>query len=115
MSGRALAQKATIRISQEYSGGRLVEIDANSLLSKFFGESGKQVSKAFEAIRTMASNTRLLVFVLLDEVESIAGKRENVTNGGDCSDGLRVRPLAAAFGADFLTMSQGHEPAPDGY
>lgn len=102
-------------MSQEYSGGRLVEIDANGLLSKFFGESGKQVSKAFEAVRTMASDPRLLVFVLLDEVESIAGKRESVTNGGDCNDSLRVRFLAAMFSATFLMYRTGHEPTSDGY
>jgi len=86
-----LAQKATIRMSQEYAAGKLVEIDANSLLSKFFSESGKQVSKVFRTIQAMASDKRLLVFVLLDEVESIAGKRETVTNGGDCNDSLRVK------------------------
>lgn len=81
-----------------------MEIEANSLLSKFFGESGKQVSKTFQAIRTMASNPRLLVFVLFDEVESIAGKREIVTNGGDCNDNLRVRRLATQSVQTSLTV-----------
>jgi len=81
-------------LSDKYAGGKLIEVEANSLLSKFFSESGKQVSKVFETIRKMASDKRHLIFVLLDEVESIAGKRDLVTTGGDCNDSLRVCTIA---------------------
>lgn len=40
---KALAQKLTVRLSQRYTAGLLVEVNAHSLFSKWFSESGKLV------------------------------------------------------------------------
>ena len=60
------------------------------LLSKWFSESGKLVGKMFESIQSLCEEENMLVCVLLDEVESLAGSREKCTLGNECSDSLRV-------------------------
>ena len=87
---RALAQKLSIRLSQTFPQAMFVEVNTNSMLSKYFGESGKLISSLFEDITAIAQSSSTLVCVVMDEVETIAGSREKVTNGGECNDGLRV-------------------------
>ena len=65
---QALAQKLSIRLSHRFSRGELVEINAHSLFSKWFSESGKLVMKLFDNIRDMLSDDSALVCVLIDEV-----------------------------------------------
>ena len=48
--------------------GELIEINAHSLFSKWFSESGKLVMKMFNQIEETAAQEDLLVFVLIDEV-----------------------------------------------
>jgi len=43
---KALAQKLSIRLNARYSQSQLVEINAHSLFSKWFSESGKLVTMA---------------------------------------------------------------------
>lgn len=90
---RALAQKLSIRLSQAFPQAVLVEVNTNSMLSKYFGESGKLIGALFEKIYAMAQSSSTLVCVVMDEIETIAGSRERVTTGGECSDGLRVSIL----------------------
>lgn len=87
---RALAQKLTIRLGHQFECGTLVEINTNSLLSKYFSESGRLVGAAFERVRYIALDQTKLVCVIMDEVETIAGSRERSSAGTECSDGLRV-------------------------
>ena len=51
------------------------------------------MSKAFDEIHDLAKSGASLICVLLDEVETLAGSRENLMAGSDCRDGLRVRAL----------------------
>lgn len=51
---KALAQKLSIRLNTRYSQSQLVEINAHSLFSKWFSESGKLVTKLFQKIHEMA-------------------------------------------------------------
>lgn len=93
---------------------KLIEINAHSLFSKWFSESGKLVSKLFQQIRDLAelaldldsatgtradgnsgcggetSGGRSLVFVLIDEVESLAVARKQSIQGNEPSDGIRA-------------------------
>ncbi|KAK4500318.1 hypothetical protein PRZ48_008507 [Zasmidium cellare] len=87
---RALAQKLSIRLSKTFPQATLVEANTNSLLSKYFGESGKLINALFDKVQTLAQSPSTLVCVVMDEVETIAGSRERVTSGGECSDGLRA-------------------------
>lgn len=59
-----------------YTHGQLVEINAHSLFSKWFSESGKLVSKLFAKITELVEDESCLVFVLIDEVESLTSARK---------------------------------------
>jgi Cdc6-like AAA superfamily ATPase len=87
---QGLAQKLSIRFSYKFSYGVLLEINTHSIFSKWFAESGKMVKKLFDRIHDAASDESALVFVLIDEVESIATARQSAINGSDPSDAIRV-------------------------
>ncbi|XP_071444081.1 pachytene checkpoint protein 2 homolog isoform X1 [Hetaerina americana] len=87
---KALAQKLSIRLSERYRHGQLVEINSHSLFSKWFSESGKLVMKMFEKIRDLIDDKEALVCVLLDEVESLAHARKASMSSSEPSDSLRV-------------------------
>lgn len=87
---RALAQKLSIRLADSFSKSVLVEINTNGLLSKYFGESGKLINETFENICSMAQDGDMLIVVVMDEVETIAGSRERSAASNECGDGLRA-------------------------
>jgi hypothetical protein len=92
---RALAQKLSIRLGDLFVSSVLVEVNANAMLSKYFGESGKLIESTFESVRTLARDRTKLVVVVIDEVETIAGSRRAATNSGECNDGMRVSQPSA--------------------
>jgi hypothetical protein len=53
---QALAQKLSVRLQSEYAVTHLLEVNAHSLFSKWFSESGKLVTKLFERIHELARN-----------------------------------------------------------
>ncbi|XWS47647.1 hypothetical protein CRYUN_Cryun13aG0002100 [Craigia yunnanensis] len=87
---KALAQKLSIRFSSRYPQCQLVEVNAHSLFSKWFSESGKLVAKLFQKIQEMVEEENNLVFVLIDEVESLAAARTAALSGSEPSDSIRV-------------------------
>lgn len=87
---RALAQKLTIRLGKQFTHGKLVEVNSQTMLSKWFGESGKLVGKMFEQIHAMADDEDSLVCVLIDEVETLTGSREKAASGNEVGDALRA-------------------------
>ncbi|KAF2454778.1 P-loop containing nucleoside triphosphate hydrolase protein [Lineolata rhizophorae] len=87
---RALSQKLAIRLGHHFTQGRLVEVNSQTLLSRWFGESGKLVAKAFESICSVAEDESTLVCVLIDEVETLTGSREKASTGSECGDALRA-------------------------
>ncbi|XP_040209302.1 pachytene checkpoint protein 2 homolog [Rana temporaria] len=87
---KALAQKLTIRLSYRYRYGQLVEINSHSLFSKWFSESGKLVTKMFQKIQELINEKDVLVFVLIDEVESLTAARNASRAGTEPSDAIRV-------------------------
>ncbi|KMZ66411.1 putative ATPase protein [Zostera marina] len=87
---KALAQKLSIRLKDRYSYCQLVEVNAHSLFSKWFSESGKLVAKLFQKIQDMVDEENNLVFVLIDEVESLAAARQAALSGSEPSDSIRV-------------------------
>ena len=87
---KALAQKAFIRNSDRYSNGVLLDINAHSLFSKWFSESGKLVMKLFEHVTEIAEDTTCLVIILVDEAESLASSRSSSSRGGEPGDAVRV-------------------------
>ncbi|KAJ4756348.1 hypothetical protein LUZ62_090753 [Rhynchospora pubera] len=87
---KALAQKLSIRFNSRYTMCQLVEVNAHSLFSKWFSESGKLVAKLFQKIQEMVEEESNLVFVLIDEVESLAAARQAALSGSEPSDSIRV-------------------------
>lgn len=87
---KALAQKLSIRLSNRYSYGQFVEINSHSLFSKWFSESGKLVTKMFQKIQQLIDDKDALVFVLIDEVESLTAARNACQSGTEPSDAIRV-------------------------
>jgi len=87
---KALAQKLSIRLSRRFRYGQLIEINSHSLFSKWFSESGKLVMKMFQRIEELINNPQALVFVLIDEVESLTAARSAAMSGSEPSDAIRV-------------------------
>ncbi|KAG2489739.1 hypothetical protein HYH03_011846 [Edaphochlamys debaryana] len=87
---KALAQKLSIRLGDRYRQGCLVEVNAHSLFSKWFSESGKLVSRLFSKIGELVEEPDSLVFVLIDEVESLTSARKAAVAGSEPSDAIRA-------------------------
>lgn len=87
---KALAQKLSIRLNDRYRSTHLVEINSHSLFSKWFSESGKLVQKMFTEIKRLMEDSRALICVLIDEVESLTAARKNAMAGSEPSDAIRV-------------------------
>uniref|UniRef100_A0A3B3VWN1 Pachytene checkpoint protein 2 homolog n=1 Tax=Poecilia latipinna TaxID=48699 RepID=A0A3B3VWN1_9TELE len=73
-----------------YTYGQFVEINSHSLFSKWFSESGKLVTKMFQQIQLLIDDKDTLVFVLIDEVESLTAARKACQAGTEPSDAIRV-------------------------
>ena len=86
---KALAHKLSIRLGQRYPSAQLIEINAHSLFSRWFSESGKLVHKLFAHIREMVEDEDCLVMLLIDEVRG--GGRGNARAEG------APRPASALF------------------
>ncbi|KAE8356648.1 cytochrome C1 family-domain-containing protein [Aspergillus coremiiformis] len=88
---RGLSQKLAIRVGKHYPQSKLVEINAHSLGSKFFGESGKLVSKTFENIESLLEEEEdTFVCVVVDEIETLAARRERALGGNEPFDAVRA-------------------------
>ena len=87
---KALAQKVAIRLSHVYQQGHLIEVNAHSLFSKWFSESGKMVLGMFTKIREILEDDDAFVCVLIDEVESLTAARKSAVSGNEPSDAVRV-------------------------
>ena len=62
-------------MNDRYTNTHLIEVNAHSLFSKWFSESGKLVMKLFQRILDIVDDKNNLVCVLIDEVESLAAAR----------------------------------------
>ncbi|KAG6594301.1 thyroid receptor-interacting protein 13 [Phytophthora cinnamomi] len=87
---KALAHKLSIRLSSRYPNAVLLEINAHSLFSKWFSESGKLVMKLFRQIQELVEDEESLICVLIDEVESLTAARKSAVSGSEPSDAIRV-------------------------
>ena len=66
-----------------------MEIHSHALFSKYFSESGKQVTQLFNYIGECADDEDCFVCVLMDEVESLTVARR--ARDAEPSDAIRVR------------------------
>lgn len=78
-------------MEKTFPRGKLVEINAQSLGSKFFSESGKLVSRVFDQIETLVDEEEDAFFcVFIDEVETLACRREQLVTGHEPFDAVRA-------------------------
>ena len=88
---RALAQKLSIRLKDQYSCTKLIEINSHSLLSKYFSESSKLIGKTFESIESLLDQDKdTFVCLLIDEMESLTSARDRNLDSSEPRDALRV-------------------------
>ena len=88
---QALAQQLSIRLSKAFPLCKLVEFDAHSMFSQYFGESGKFVNRIFAMIESMLDEDKsTLICVFIDEIESLAGNRQYSSSSYEPQDSLRV-------------------------
>nr|CDS32005.1 pachytene checkpoint protein 2 [Hymenolepis microstoma] len=87
---RALAHKLSIRLSHRFTSAALIEINTVNLMSKWFSESARLVSQMFTSIFEYLEDPDHLVFILVDEVESLTAVRKSVASSCEPSDALRV-------------------------
>ena len=84
----------------------LVEINAHSLFSKWFSESGKMVTELFTRIRQLLKNPARFLCILIDEVESLAAARSAAMAGSDPSDAIRVSGALAGDSHDTPVVAR---------
>uniref|UniRef100_A0A3Q3G4D1 Pachytene checkpoint protein 2 homolog n=1 Tax=Kryptolebias marmoratus TaxID=37003 RepID=A0A3Q3G4D1_KRYMA len=87
---KALAQKLSIRLSsrRKSPGGLLFFSPPFNHVSLL--QSGKLVTKMFQKIQQLIDDKDALVFVLIDEVESLTAARNACQAGTEPSDAIRV-------------------------
>nr|CAD2183832.1 unnamed protein product [Meloidogyne enterolobii] len=79
-----------LQTQQIFNQTLFVEVNSHSLFSKWFSESGKLIQKLFSKIEELAERTDRLIFVLIDEVESLTIGRETAFSGNDPTDSIRA-------------------------
>jgi pachytene checkpoint protein 2 len=88
---QALAQKLSIRLNTLYPDTQLIQINAATLLSKFFSESAKHILQIFSAIeKTCQTFPNQFICVLIDEIESLASSRTTASSRGEIQDTIRA-------------------------
>ncbi|KAK9812040.1 hypothetical protein WJX73_000394 [Symbiochloris irregularis] len=87
---KALAQHLSVRFQYRYRHAQLIEVNAHSLFSKYFSESGKLVGRLFARIQEQVEEKDTLVFVLIDEVESLTSARQSAVAGNEPADAIRA-------------------------
>lgn len=87
---KALAQKLSIRLTDRFSHGKLIEINSHSLFSKWFSESGKLVQRLFTMVYEMIADPEGFVIILIDEVESLTAVRSASSSSSEPTDAMRV-------------------------
>lgn len=87
---KGLAQHLSISMNDRYPKSVMMEINSHSLFSKWFSESGKLIQKMFDQIDELAEDDKCMVFVLIDEVESLGMCRESSSSRSEPSDAIRA-------------------------
>ncbi|EDN06744.1 predicted protein [Histoplasma mississippiense (nom. inval.)] len=86
-----MPQKLSIRLGKQFPQSKMVEINAHSLGSKFFSESGKLVARMFDNIENiLEEEPDTFVCVFIDEAETLIAKREQSVHGNEPFDAMRA-------------------------
>ncbi|CDJ44229.1 thyroid hormone receptor interactor, putative [Eimeria tenella] len=87
---KALGQRLAIRLSRNFGSFLFVSLNSSFLFSRWFGESGKVVVRVFELLLQRMQQQSSFLFVLIDEVESLAAARAAAAKTPEPSDAARA-------------------------
>jgi hypothetical protein len=88
---RAIAYKLSIILCPPFRRCILLEMNTSCMFSSWFGESASLVEQSFKAaFDRAAADPEMLVCVLIDEIESIAGSRERALESQEVADSARA-------------------------
>ncbi|KAL3235312.1 Pachytene checkpoint protein 2 [Nakaseomyces bracarensis] len=96
---KALCHKLSIRLCgrdeviNESPNSIMMELSCSRIFSRWFGESSKNLSAIFRDIEQLLTSSEVLnnfVFLLIDEVETIASSRRDLSNKNETTDAIRV-------------------------
>lgn len=86
-----LAQKLAIRLNKTFGDTILLQLNAATLLSQYFGQSAVKIHSIFEALAAQSAETpKTLTVLLIDEIESIAASRETASARNEVHDAVRA-------------------------
>ncbi|OBT85425.1 hypothetical protein VE02_04842 [Pseudogymnoascus sp. 03VT05] len=86
-----LAQKLAIRLSKTFGDTILLQLNAATLLSQYFGQSAVKIHSIFEALASQSSEQpKTLIVLLIDEIESLAASRETASARNEVHDAVRA-------------------------
>ncbi|OBT59051.1 hypothetical protein VE04_01024 [Pseudogymnoascus sp. 24MN13] len=86
-----LAQKLAIRLNKTFGDAILLQLNAATLLSQYFGQSAVKIHSIFEALASQSSeNPKTLIVLLIDEIESLAASRETASARNEVHDAVRA-------------------------
>lgn len=84
----ALAEKLAIRLGKR---AFYLQVSCQTLLSKWYSESGKLIKKLFEDVRLICTEyPTSQVIVAFDEIESVVVSRESSFSSSEPTDSIRV-------------------------
>lgn len=86
-----LAQKLAIRLNKTFEDTILLQLNAATLLSQYFGQSAVKIHSIFEALADQsAESPKTLTILLIDEIESLAASRETASARNEVHDAVRA-------------------------
>ncbi|KFZ20714.1 hypothetical protein V502_03046 [Pseudogymnoascus sp. VKM F-4520 (FW-2644)] len=86
-----LAQKLSIRLNKTFGDTILLQLNAATLLSQYFGQSAVKIHSIFEALASQSAETpKTLTILLIDEIESLAASRETASARNEVHDAVRA-------------------------
>lgn len=90
---KALFQKLAIGVQKfdTYIPSIFLEFSTGEIFSKYFGESPKKLLSLLSSIELLLlRHPSSFVFLLMDELETVATSRERLVSNNEVSDGLRI-------------------------
>ncbi|KAL5117203.1 hypothetical protein ACEQ8H_004892 [Pleosporales sp. CAS-2024a] len=88
-----LAQRLSIRLSDIYTGAKLIQVNGNGMFSHMYGGTSKAISSCFSAIHGMASSDAedaQLLIVVMDEIDKLVPCRGSVSKKQEPLDTMRA-------------------------
>ncbi|KFY26219.1 hypothetical protein V493_04214 [Pseudogymnoascus sp. VKM F-4281 (FW-2241)] len=86
-----LAQKLAVRLNKTFEDTILLQLNAATLLSQYFGQSAVKINSIFEALASQSSKLpKTLMVLLIDEIESVAASRETSNARNEVHDAVRA-------------------------